>query len=122
MVAGNIRDWNKALAARCNWGWLRGCFGPTISPTDVDFIVERRGHFLVGEIKRPDQEVPQGQMILLEALSRLPQFTVFILVGDIEGHEIEPTKLLILGQEWQPASTETFRAFCTEWTARANGS
>ena len=117
---GDIRSWEDALNSRCNWGWLRGCFGPTISPTDLDKVVERRGHFLVTEVKRVGQDVPQGQMILLEALHHLPPFTVCVLEGDIDKHEITPRRIFLFGEGWQPATRASYRLFCSQWFARAN--
>jgi len=121
VIKGDIRSWQDALNSRCNWGWLMGAFGPTISPTDIDKIVERHGQFLVTEVKRPGQQVPQGQMLLLEALNRLPRFTVVILEGEIENHEIWPMRLYTFGEGWQPATRPSYRAFCCEWYARVNG-
>jgi hypothetical protein len=121
-MRGDIRNWEDAVSSRCNWGWLDGCFGPTISPTDGDFIVERRGKVLFGEIKRTGQEVPRGQMILLEALHDLPRFTVFILEGMIQEHEIyEPMRIYKLGRGlWEPINRDGFRSFCVRWYAYAN--
>lgn len=46
-----------------DWDFLIEAFAPTrIQPTDVDFIVERNGYFLVFETKHADNiEVPTGQ-------------------------------------------------------------
>ena len=46
---------------------------------DIDWIHESGGKFLVFEVKRCGQEVSLGQRILLERLSKLPQFTVVVL-------------------------------------------
>jgi hypothetical protein len=88
----------------------------------VPFVVERHGQFLVGEIKRPDQEMPRGQMILLEALSRLPQFTVFILVGQIDDHEIDPCRMYLFQEsKWQSSNRALFMRFCRDWYKVASG-
>lgn len=88
---------------------------------DVDFIIERCGHFLVGEIKRRREDITQGQMILLRALAGSPAFTVFALVGDIEDHEIWPTELLLVREGvWQPTDRPTFFRFCCDWFNRVD--
>lgn len=115
-VRGDIRSWEYALASRCNWGWLRGCFGPMITPSDVDFIVERRGRFLIGEIKQAREDMTQGQSILLTALSRLPRMTAFALVGHIEDHDIWPREMLNFPNgAWHPIDRQGFQDFCCAW-------
>lgn len=51
-------------------------------PSNIDMIVERRGKFFIGEWKRAGEELSLGQHILLCALAKIPQMSVFI----IEGH------------------------------------
>ena len=123
---GDIRSWGRALASRCNWGWLAGSFGPTITPSDIDFIVERRGQFLVGEIKPSRAQITQGQDIMLRALASDRRFTVFYLVGDIAAHEIAPKELLVLNhgeerdQRWEATSRNHFYQFCNAWFLRVD--
>jgi hypothetical protein len=89
---------------------------------DVDFIIERCGHFLVGEIKRRREDITQGQMILLRALSASPAFTIFALIGDIDEHEIWPSELLLLPKDtWQPTDRPAFFRFCNDWFKRVDG-
>ena len=47
----------------------------------MDFLVERNGQFLVFETKAPNVEIGLGQRRALEALARLPQFTVAAIWG-----------------------------------------
>lgn len=61
------------------------CFPRGISFGDVDSIVEIGGKFLLVEYKNGDQEVPTGQRKLLERLSRIAGFTVFVLWLDRDG-------------------------------------
>jgi hypothetical protein len=121
-VPGNIRSWQSALDSRCNWGWLLGAFGPKITPMDVDFIIERCGQFLVGEIKRGREDITQGQMILLRTLAGSVGFTVFALVGDIEEHEIWPREMLSLPDgTWRAIDRPGFFHFCCDWFKRVDG-
>jgi len=117
MQRGDIRDWEDALGSRCNWGWLRGCWGATnISPADIDFWVQRGRYHLIGEIKRRREDITQGQTILLSALDRWSTTTVFFLIGDIEDHEIWPTELMVLpGRLWRPCDRASFYKFCSGW-------
>lgn len=67
-----------------SFGRLKGLLSkyPGAVPTDIDGIIERNGHFLVIETKFPDKmfgALPTGQRIALQALSRLPQFTVCVI-------------------------------------------
>jgi hypothetical protein len=122
MARGDIRDPKKAQDSRCNWSWLNPAWGNTrISPTDVDFEVERKGKFLTGEIKTTRDGLTQGQTILLQAKAKIPQFTVFVLVGDITENEIWPKEMMVVGQnEWHPVDRADFLAFCMQWFQAAN--
>lgn len=119
---GDIRNWEKALRSRVNWGWLEGCFGSTwISVTDADFLVERNGHFLIGEIKPIEDTAKVGQEILLTQLARLPQFTTFCLTGSIKNHEITPATIFIYRRDQgpRPITHEGFRTFVSAWFQQA---
>jgi hypothetical protein len=54
---------------------------------DVDFLVERNGQFLVLETKAPRVEIGIGQRRALEAMARLPQFTVAAVWGEPDDAE-----------------------------------
>jgi hypothetical protein len=89
---------------------------------DIDFIIERCGQFLIGEIKRRREDITQGQMILLRGLAVRPGFTVFAVVGDIDEHELWPIELLVLPKDtWQPIDRPTFFRFCNDWFKRVDG-
>lgn len=121
-ASGDIRDWDAALASRCNWGWLRGAFGGTITPSDIDFIVERRGHFLIGEIKPNRESITEGQDILLRRLAQLPRSTVFYLVGKVVEHQIWPKEIKVLpgpnaalAETWNVIDRQNFLRWCERW-------
>ena len=123
LAPGDIRDWDKAMESRCNWSWLQLAWGGTnISPSDIDFVVERRGHFLVGEVKPTRKEAigSRGQEILFTQFARLPRVTAFYLVGDIVQHKITPKEMCVIGQSWQPVDRDGFLTFCGRWFARVN--
>ena len=68
-----------------NFAAFDGCFpkqwGPKFGFSDLDAIAERHGHYFVIEWKKGQGNLPTGQAILAEALSRLPEFTVFAVWG-----------------------------------------
>ena len=122
---GDIRNWDRALATRCNWSWLSLAWGGTrISPSDIDFVVERRGHFLFIELKPSKGAITRGQDILLSQLSNLgAKITVVYLVGTVdEDHEIAPSAMRVLGNgDWEPVDRSGFLTFCGRWYAEADG-
>lgn len=70
MVRGQILNMERYRQAKfIDFSGLLGAFpNQNISPSDIDFIVERHGRFLIGEIKLRGTLVPTGQKILLDAL------------------------------------------------------
>jgi len=64
-----------------DWEFLLPAFnGTNIRPTDLDAIVERFLHVLILETKAPSVVVPVGQRILLEAMVRIGQGNVCVMV------------------------------------------
>jgi len=57
---------------------------PRAVPSNLDMLFERKGYFLVGEWKRPNESISIGQQILLKALSKVPRFTVLVIIGSTE--------------------------------------
>lgn len=104
-----------------DWDWLAGAFGDTITPMDLDFLVERRGRFLVIETKRPEVEVPAGQARALRRLSAIPGFTVVVAWG-------KSAREITRFEVWRGEATTSYRddggtrlrAFCETWYAHAN--
>jgi len=62
---------------------LVGLLGKVV-PSNLDMVLERKGHFLFAEWKRDNEKVSKGQEILLKALAELPQNTVLIVNGDTD--------------------------------------
>ncbi len=121
-MRGDIRSWDKALETRCQWSWLNDAFGGTrISVSDVDFLIERKGQFLIGEVK-PSRTISQGQTLTFKSLAAIPQITAFFLVGSITEHEIEPVEILVMGEQWKPITREGFHEFVEQWFRRASTS
>lgn len=97
---------------------MEGCFSGKIRPSDIDGVVERRGHFLILEKKPCGYVFRGGQSILYEALAALPKFTILILRG--KGQAVSTM------QEWGKEETsctwENVCVFCRKWFQNANSS
>ena len=84
-----LRDYeNFQKSLRSFHSWLEGIVS---GASDVDLMIERRGHFLVAELKPWTNGVtlPYGQHLAIQSLARLPQFEVY-LVGE-QGPPVENT-------------------------------
>ena len=93
---------------------------PKLLPSNVDFILERRGKFLFGEFKKPEEKLSVGQEILLQKLSRKPDFKVFIATGWNEGTHLVVTQLTtIRGSDWETVDCdlEGFKQRIAAWYA-----
>lgn len=113
-----VRSWEKLEKSLRNYStWLSP---KGIQASDLDFIIHAStpngDKFLVGEFKEPGQKLPMGQRILLNALRRLPQFTVFqawgpdkegnyIVSGDWSG-KMDRASLASLVQQWWSQNKE----------------
>jgi hypothetical protein len=53
-------------------------------PSNLDMVIERFGHFLVGEWKRPNEKISMGQEILLKRLATKDDFVVLLIEGDTD--------------------------------------
>jgi len=65
-----------------DWLWMKGCFGDTIMPMDIDGMVERNGHFFAFETKGVGCMVPPPQQWTINALIKTRFFTVMVIWGD----------------------------------------
>jgi hypothetical protein len=108
---------------QCHWdlSWLH--FGETrIAPGDVDglFVVERARRFLFMETKGTNEQLPEGQRILLEQLSFVPGFTVLLVRGP-KGHPAQISSCY--GGVWtepEESNRNLFQAEVDRWFASAN--
>jgi hypothetical protein len=65
----------------------------TVLPSNIDFVLEKKGWFLFGEFKRPGESISVGQKIMLEALSLQPRTEVFIAEGHSDGGTLVVTAI-----------------------------
>jgi len=74
----------NAQATHVDFGFLRGIIrdNPNFMPSNIDMVLERRGVFLFGEWKREDEEMKQGQKMLLKELAWVHK--VIIITGYVD--------------------------------------
>jgi hypothetical protein len=95
---------------------------PRFLPSNLDMVLERKGSFLVGEWKRPNESISRGQEILLENLARKPGFLVVLIEGNTDvGMEVSKVQLFNPHKGWIEwgDSKESLKDLITQWYARA---
>lgn len=79
----NIRNEKYYHDSWWDWTPYNQCFdGTKIRITDVDGLVERKGHFLLIETKRPGVDIPSGQRILFDRLKEQPRWNILVIWGE----------------------------------------
>jgi hypothetical protein len=104
-------------APHVDFGELSGLLGKVL-PSNLDMVLERKGHFLFGEWKRDGEKISKGQEILLKALSGLPKTTVLVINGDTDnGMRVERFwRILPDGSYTQSGKgLIEFKDYITEW-------
>ena len=112
---GHILSAESWKLGRWDWRPVYGSFSDRVRPMDIDFLVERNGKFLLFETKAPGVPIEAGQRRALEAISRIPQFTVAAIWG--EPDEAAAISHLSRGQ-WSPQESVNNSAlwdFCARW-------
>lgn len=71
-------------------------------PCNLDMVLERKGHFIIGEWKRRNEKMGLGQQILLRHLAMVNKFTVLIIRGDTDGG-------MVIDKIWQLLPDGTFK-------------
>ena len=107
-----------------DFGVLADCFSvPMVRPSDIDFVVELRGHFLFGEFKSAGARLHKAQGILFGRLARQPATTCF--VASLE-NGVNPETLVAFqsfqGNEMAAGRVEDYQAlrgFLIAWDTMA---
>jgi len=104
-----------------DWSWTEGCFGGKITPMDIDGLVERKGQFLIFDVKRPGTPIPKGQQITLNRLHSLGCFTIMY----IEGKESPETLKIHFRHSAEPTdygriTKKTAQKYVAAWYRWAN--
>jgi len=95
---------------------------PKLLPSNLDMVLERKGKFLVGEWKRPSEQISFGQRILLEKLNGTGHFIVLIIEGDTD-EQMVVNKIQILtsaGLEDVGETVEDLKNIIRNWYDWAN--
>lgn len=85
------------------------CFPGRIAMSDIDATVEVNGHFVFLEMKSHQGDIPLGQRLYFQRLTRLsPRISVIILHGDAETMQCEAIRWIYNGQVsgWQPTTLD----------------
>ena len=74
----------NAQATHVDFGFLRGIIrdNPNFMPSNIDMVLERKSSFLFGEWKREDEEMKQGQKMLLKELAWIHR--VLLITGYVD--------------------------------------
>lgn len=79
MTIDNKKSFMNAL---WDWGFLNGSFSPTkCRVSDIDGVISRKGQVLFIEAKGTGKQIPKGQWLTFEDLTKAG-FTVLIIWGD----------------------------------------
>jgi hypothetical protein len=110
------------LAVHIDFKDINGLMGKRV-PSNIDMIMERHGHFLIGEWKRDNEKISVGQQILLKQLARVNKFTVIVINGDTDNGMVikkfwqlnKDETFTVLGK-----STQDFKNYLLKWDKSAN--
>ena len=100
---------------------LDECFPGRIAMTDVDGLVEIGGRFLFIEWKRRG-DVPAGQRIMFERLTKHPEFTVLVILGDPGSMTVERYDVFRNGRRrgWRDCDMRGLKRHIRAWAERAS--
>ena len=100
---------------------LDECFPGRIAMTDVDGLVEIGGRFLLIEWKRRG-DVPAGQRIMFERLTKHPEFTVLVILGDPASMAVERYDVFRDGRRrgWRDCDMDGLKRHIRTWVAHAS--
>ena len=98
---------------------LDECFPGRIAMTDVDGLVEIDGRFLFIEWKRRG-DVPAGQRIMFERLTKHPEFTVLVILGDPASMTVERYDVFRNGRRrgWRDCDMRGLKRHIRAWAER----
>ena len=91
---------------------------PKLLPSNLDMVIERFGHFLIGEWKRPGEKISLGQEILLKRLAGKDDIVVLLIEGDTDDGMVV-NKIEAINKDgtlnYIGADTETLKKFIRFW-------
>jgi hypothetical protein len=117
----------NSKAMHVDFGFLRGLIesNPKAMPCNIDMVFERKGNFLFGEWKRPNETMKLGQEILLTNLAKHEMNTVLVIEGDTDNNEARITDVCVINKYGMykrvGGSVNDLKKFLNEWYQKANG-
>jgi hypothetical protein len=117
----------NSRATHVDFGFLRGLIAsnPKAMPCNIDMVFERKGHFLFGEWKRPNETMKLGQEILLTNLAKQEMNTVLIIEGDTDDNQARVKDICVINKYGMfkrvGGSVEDLKQFLNNWYQKANG-
>jgi hypothetical protein len=110
---------NNPYATHIDFFRFKGFFknNPNATPSNLDMIFERKGKFLVGEWKRPNEKISKGQEILLKTLAKQENFVVLIIQGDTDGEMVVNKFWRVVDDkcDQQGESADDLKEFMNQW-------
>lgn len=103
---------------------LDGCFSGKNRPSDVDAMIERRGHFLFMEFKETHVPLQVAQHIAFAALARQPRTSVVVVHLD-DATDMETVSFIEVMENGAlrparvPQSYEGLCLLCRKWETNA---
>ena len=108
-----------------DWGFLDNSFSGKIKVSDIDGVVEVKGHLVFLEWKGIGVPTPEGQDIFFMNATRINNITVFLIEGDAQESIVKSIKVYKNGEivKEVEADNATLKRFCTFWEqqVRDNG-
>lgn len=103
---------------RLNFEVFYDCFDGKISMSDVDAAVEVSGNFLFLEWKSHDGDIPTGQRIFFERMTRDDmRFQALIVHGDAETMDVSNVAFVSMGEisSFYPCDMEKLHSIIRGW-------
>lgn len=117
----------NSKATHVDFGFLRGFIAsnPKAMPCNIDMVFERKGHFLFGEWKRPNETMKLGQEILLFNLAKYEMNTVLVIEGDTDDNEVNIKEVCVINKYGMykrvGGSVEDFKKYLNKWYQTVDG-
>jgi len=106
-----------------DWGFLDSSFTNKIRVGDIDGIVEANGHLLILEWKSFIGDIPTGQRIMFEKITKINKIIVFVVSGD--PIETVPVHIKIYSSGRLVANescdSDKLKRYCSAWERKARG-
>ena len=104
-----------------NWRPVADLLPGKCGASDIDGVVERNGHFIFLEGKRPGERLSVGQLIMLKQLSGLSdRVTVLVVTGNRDSGEVHSYQQVKPSGLQEPKSGTEFNRAIKRWWSRVN--